>query len=281
MAWAVLLTTFFLFFAAAPKAIPAGGCPPDIDGISRLAGDMLAKNRLYHLDRTLPILSTSFVCLDNLKETSAFGSLLGARIASRFSQHGYRVVELNLSKGRLAFQKKNGEFVLSRETGGLDVSGEAQAMILGTYSLDEHWAYVSVRLVGIRDDTVISSYDFSMRMDETLKTLAGKKADCVITTHGGVKISDIEGSTGEISKSEMDGTNPISNGSILLKLSNPLAAKIIQTQLSRLGYYTWKIDGIWKGRSRKALAAFKREKKLPDTTRWDMETQMALFKAKS
>lgn len=280
MGWIVLLTAL-VFFPAGSKSLWANTYPSGIDGASQAAGDMLEKNRLYYLDRTLPILSTSFVNLDDLKETSAFGRLMGVRVASRFSQHGYRVVESRLGKGSMIIQKKNGEFVLSKETARLDGSHDAQAIIVGTYSFGEDRAYISARIVGIRDNTVISSYDFSMRMDETLKQLAGKKAGCVIATRKGVEISDIEESKTEISKSEKGGKNPISNGSILLELSNPLAAKIIQTQLSRLGYYKWKIDGIWKTRSQRALAAFKKEKKLPNATRWDLETQVALFNPKS
>ena len=169
---------------------------------------------------------------------------------------------------------------MSRDTARLDGSHEAQAVIVGTYSIDDNRAYISARLVGIRDNTVISAYDFSMRMDETLKKMAGKRSGYVIATGEAVQVSDLEESKGETSKSEKGGEDPISNGSILLELSNPLAAKIIQTQLSRLGYYTWKIDGIWKTRSRKALAAFKKANKLPGTTRWDLETQIALFNPK-
>jgi len=203
---------------------------------------------------------------------------MGVGVASRFSQHGFRVVELRLGKESLVIQRKNGEFVLSRDTARLDGSHEAQAVIVGTYTIDDDWAYLSVRLVSLCDNTIISSFDFSMRMDETLKRLAGKKSLYIITGREAVKVTDLDESKGDISKS---GKNPISNGSILLKLSNPLAAKIIQTQLSRLGYYTWKIDGIWKTRSRKALAAFKKENKLPNTKRWDLETQIALFNPKT
>jgi len=277
----VLPTAFFLFCLTVPKPLLASGYPSDIEGVSQVAGDMLEKNRLFYLDRTLPILSTSFVNLDDLNETSAFGRLMGVGVASRFSQHGYRVVELRLGKGSVVIQKKNGEFVLSRDTARLEGSHEAQAVIVGTYSIDDNWAYISARVVGIRDNTVISSYDFSMRMDETLKKMAGKRSGYVFATGEAVQVSDLEEeSKGEVSNSEKGGNDPISSGSILLELSNPLAAKIIQTQLSRLGYYTWKVDGIWKTRSRKALAAFKKENKLPRTTRWDLETQIALFNSK-
>ncbi len=280
MGFIALLTTL-VFVPAGSKPLWAISYPSGIDGMSQVAGDMLEKNRLYYLDRTLPILSTSFVNLDELKETSAFGRLMGVRVASRFSQHGYRIVELRLGKGSVMIQEKNGALVLSKETARLDGSHDAQAIIVGTYSLGENRAYISAKIVGIRDNTVISSYDFSMRMDETLKGLAEKKAGCVIATRKGVEISDLEESKAEISKSKKAGKNPISNGSILLELSNRLAAKIIQTQLSRLGYYKWKIDGIWKTRSRKALAAFKKENKLPNATRWDLETQVALFNPES
>ena len=278
--WCCFFFACLILVVIAPPFSGAVSYPSDIDGISQVAGDMLEKNRLYYLDRTLPILSTSFVNLDDLKETSAFGRLMGVGVASRFSQHGYRVVELRLGKGNVVIQEKNGEFVLSRETARLEGSHDAQAIIVGTYSLDENWAYISVRLVGIRDNSLISSYDFSMRMDASLKRLAEKKGGSLVPVKKTVKISDIEEGSGKISKSKTADQNPISSGSILLELSNPLAAKIVQTQLSRLGYYKWKIDGIWKSRSRSALSAFKRKNNLSNGARWDLKTQVALFNPK-
>ncbi len=276
----VILVACFIFCVGDAKLGFSYCCPPDIDGISRVAGDMLERNRLFYLDRTLPILSTSFVNLDDLKETSAFGRLMGVRVASRFSQHGYRVVELRLGKGSLIIQEKKGEFVLSRETARLDGCYDAQAIIVGTYSLDDNCAFVSVRLVSILDNTLISSYDFTIRMDDTLKRLAGKKTD-VVTAMQSVEVSDINENQDAASAASSKGKiNPISSGSVLLKLSNPLAAKIVQAQLSRLGFYTWKVDGIWKTRSRNALVAFKRKNHLSNEARWDLETQLALFNPK-
>ena len=278
--WCCFFFASLILFVVGSPLSHAVSYPSDIDGVSQVAGDMLEKNRLYYLDRTLPILSTSFVNLDDLKETSAFGRLMGVSVASRFSQHGYRIVELRLGKGNLVIQEKNGEFVLSRETARLEGSHDAQAIIVGTYSLDENWAYVSVRLVGIRDNSLISSYDFSMRMDASLKRLAEKKGGSLVPVKKTVKITDIEEESDKISASKTADQDPISSGSILLELSNPLAAKIVQTQLSRLGYYKWKIDGIWKSRSRSALSAFKRKNNLPNGTRWDLKTQVALFNPK-
>ena len=272
--WSVMCAWCFCCYGMGTRIASAVCCPADMDGIAQLAGDMLERNRLFYLDRTLPILSTSFVNLDDLRETSAFGRLLGARVGSRFSQHGYRVLELRLGKGSIIIQEKNGEFVLSRDTSRLDGCHEAQAIIVGTYSLVENLAFVSVRLVNMLDNTVMSSYDFSIRLGNVLKSLAEKKAEVLIGTRGSGEITDIEE---EKSDSRASGENPISSGSVLLKLSNPLAAKIVQAQLSRQGFYTWKIDGIWKKRSRTALADFKRKHDLPNATRWDLDTQVALF----
>jgi len=86
-----ILAAFFSLCAGTERDLYALCCGSDLGDISYTAGDMLESNLLYALDRTLPILSTSFVNLDNLKETSAFGKLIGEQIASRFSQHGYRV----------------------------------------------------------------------------------------------------------------------------------------------------------------------------------------------
>ncbi len=280
MDWRCYFFACSLFILVAPAFSRAGSYPSDIEGVSKIAGDMLEKNRLYYLDRTLPILSTSFVNLDDLKETSTFGRLLGVRVASRFSQHGYRVVELRLSKGSVVIQEKDGEFVLSRETARLEGSHNAQAIILGTYSLGENRIYLSVRLVDIRNNSAISSYDFSMRMDESLKMLTKNKGGCLVPAKKTVQITDLEDDQDKTRGVQKSGGNSISNGSILLKLSNPLAAKIVQAQLSSLGYYKWKIDGIWKSRSKRALSEFKRERNLPNTSRWDLETQLALFNPK-
>lgn len=247
---------------------------PFLDHIAYNAGDMLERNLLYVLDRTLPILSTSFVDLDNLNETSAFGRLIGEQIASRFSQHGYKVVELRLSNGKVLVKEKNGELALSREMKRIDKCHDAQAIIVGTYCIAENWAFVSTRVVSTLDNSILSSYNFSIKMGDLLKTLAKKNLSNAATSKKTVEISDISPE-----KAKGVRNDPFSNGSIFLELSNPLAAKIVQSHLFRLGYYTAKIDGKWGRKSRLALVSFKRDRKLPRVNRWDVGTQVALLSA--
>lgn len=267
-----ILFSFFCLFAGMERDLCASTHGPDLDSIAYVAGDMLEGNLLYDLDRTLPILSTSFVNLDNLNETSAFGRLIGEQIASRLSQHGYKVVELRLSNGKVLVKEKNGELALSREMKRIDKSYDAQAVIVGTYCIAENWAFVSTRLVSTLDNSILSSYNFSIRMGGLLKALVKKNISNAATSKKTVGISDI---TPE--KTKRAGNDPISIGSMLLDLTTPLSAKIVQSQLARFGYYTAKIDGKWGKRSRVALASFKRVRGLPNVNEWNMSTQIALF----
>ena len=272
---AVLLTSLCLWSGTEGDAC-ASRSGSDLDDISYTAGDMLERNLLYYLDRTLPILSTSFVNLDNLKETSAFGRLVGVQVASRFSQHGYKMIDLRLSNGKVLVQERNGELVLSRDMKRINNSQDAQAILVGTYTIAGNRAFLSTRLVSTLDNTILSSYNFSIRMDDLLKALAQKNLNSAALSKKSVHKKEKEARRNSISASNND---PVSNGTIFLELSNPLAVKIVQSHLYRLGYYTAKVDGKWGKKSRAALISFKKDRKLPNVNRWDMGAQMVLLSA--
>ena len=275
-----ILFSFLCLFAGMERDLCASTHGPDLDSITYVAGDMLEGNLLYDIDRTLPILSTSFVNLDNLNETSAFGRLIGVQIASRLSQHGYKVIELRLSNGKVLVKEKNGELALSREMKRIDKSHDAQAVIVGTYCTIENWVFVSTRLVSTLDNSILSSYNFSIRVGDLLRALVKKNISNAATSKKPEKIADIVPKKAKKTKGDSISAikkDQISSGSVFLELSNPLAAKIVQSQLFRLGHYTSKIDGKWKKYSRAALVSFKKARKLPNVNDWDIETQMALF----
>ena len=272
---AVLLTSLCLW-AGTEGEVYASRSGSDLDDISYTAGDMLERNLLYYLDRTLPILSTSFVNLDNLKETSAFGRLVGVQIASRFSQHGYRVIDIRLSNGKVLVQERNGELVLSRDMKRINNRQDAQAILVGTYTIAGNRAFVSTRLVSTLDNAILSSYNFSIRMDDLLKALAQKNLNSAAVGKKAALKRAKGANRNSISAIKKDS---VSSGTIFLELSNPLAAKIVQSHLYRLGYYTAKVDGKWGKKSRAALVSFKKARKLPNVNRWDMGTQMVLLSA--
>lgn len=272
----VVLVALLCLCKGTERDVYALCCGSDLGDISYTAGDMLERNLLYYLDRTLPILSTSFVNLDNLKETSAFGRLVGVQIASRFSQHGYRVIDIRLSNGKVLVQERNGELVLSRDMKRINNCQDAQAILVGTYTIAGNRAFVSTRFVSTLDNSILSSYNFSIKMDDLLKALAQKNLNSAAVSKKQIPKRAKGANRNSISAIKKD---PVSTGTIFLELSNPLAAKIVQSHLFRLGYYTAKVDGKWGKKSRAALVSFKKARKLPNVNRWDMGTQMVLLSA--
>jgi peptidoglycan hydrolase-like protein with peptidoglycan-binding domain len=113
-------------------------------------------------------------------------------------------------------------------------------------------------------------------MDALLKALAQKNLNSAAVSKKPVPKRVKEARRNSISAIKND---PVSNGTIFLELSNPLAVKIVQSHLFRLGYYTSKVDGKWGKKSRLALSSFKRDWKLPNVNRWDMGAQMVLLSA--
>jgi TolB-like protein len=122
----------------------------------------------------LPILTTTFVNNDNLKETSRFGRILQEHITSRLVQLNYTAKELKLRQS-LLMQEQSGETMLSRNLRDLDAkqSLAAQAILVGTYSYTERVMYISARLINPKDRTIISSYDYRLCMDDNVLAMFG------------------------------------------------------------------------------------------------------------
>ena len=120
----------------------------------------------------LPILVTTFVNNDNLKETSRFGRILQEHIASRLVQTNYTVKEIKLRQ-TLLMQEQSGETMLSRDTQKIDPkqSLTSQAILVGTYSYTDRVMSISARLVNPKDRNIISSYDYQLCMDDNISTM--------------------------------------------------------------------------------------------------------------
>ncbi|MFN2343631.1 MAG: FlgO family outer membrane protein [Desulfonatronovibrio sp.] len=233
-----------------------------LPGITYQAADVLEYNLTSDISRTLPIMFSSFVDLNNLKSTSALGRLLGEQIGSRFSQHGYNVIEARLRTDSLQIRAKTGEIALSRDTRDIRTSWDPQAIITGTYHIFDDKAVVSARIVSTVDNSIISSHDFSFKLDRYLSTLVTPQSTVLER---------------EKSSHERASTGPISSGAITLSPNRSTDAKLIQKRLADLGLYLDRIDGIWGKNSKIALERFKINHQLPDPDKWNVSTQMRLF----
>ncbi|HDQ41697.1 MAG TPA: hypothetical protein ENN39_11815 [Desulfonatronum sp.] len=231
-------------------------------GIAYFIADALEDNLAQPLNRTKPILFTSFVDIDDLQTSSTFGRLLGEQVASRMSQHGYRVVELKLRQNSMIISENAGEIVLSRNLEDIRNSNEAQAVIAGTYTVLDDSVIVTARLLSALDGAMLSTHDLTLKMSPDLHALVHKNPS--------------KAQTGRPQAGQKVLSGPLGRGAVLLDPKNSLAARIIQTRLAELQFYKDKVDGIWGKNSRTALERFKTERQLAGAA-WDMQTQRELF----
>lgn len=124
----------------------------------------------------MPILTTTFVDNNNLKETSRFGRILQEHIISRLVQLDYTAKELKL-RDTLVMQEQSGETMLSRNLEEINAkqSLTAQAILVGTYSYTDRVMYISARLINPKDRNIISSYDYRLCMDDNVLAMFGLK----------------------------------------------------------------------------------------------------------
>lgn len=230
-------------------------------GIAYAAADALENNIVFDLDRTKPILFTSFVDIDNLQSSSTFGRLLGEQVASRLAQHGYKLVELKLRINSLIIRQGLGEIALSRELKNIRENNNAQAILVGTYAVVDNICIITVRLIGAKHGTMLATHDFTLQLDSKLQKLVKQSSSFQKTKNTESKIAE----------------GPLGKGAVLLDPKKSISSKIIQTRLAQLDYYHDRIDGIWGKNSKKALQSYKVKHNLSEPSRWDLKTQIKLF----
>lgn len=243
-------------------------------GLAYALADGLEHNLVHYLDRTRPILFTSFVDLDDLNTSSTFGRLLGEQVASRMSQLGYRIMELKLRQGSMVFSREAGEMVLSRDLRDVRDHQDTQAVLVGTYIVIDDAVIISAKLLSTLDGAVLATRDATVRKTRQVEELVSRNR---ITFQ---PASRQPSRTPAERERETEGPQegPLARGTILLDPKNALAARLIQTRLAELDYYTDRIDGIWGRNSRAALNRFKSNRQLASPAAWDLSAQRELFR---
>ncbi len=99
---------------------------------------------------------STFVNLNNLYATSAFGRYLSEQLVTELQQQGLEVVEVRKTPG-IMISKGHGEYGLSRDMDELSFAQDAQAMVVGTYTVAEGEIMINARLLRNGDNMVLSS----------------------------------------------------------------------------------------------------------------------------
>ena len=146
----------------------------DIVALSYQAADILISRAGPSIDRSKAIVAASFVNIDNLHDSSSFGRIVSQQFSSRFTQKGYRVIEM-LLRNNIYIKEREGEFLLSRALKNISAQHDVQAVIVGTYAVASDNVYVVAKIVRAIDSTVLSSHDYTLPIGPDMKRLLRSK----------------------------------------------------------------------------------------------------------
>ena len=159
--------------------------PKDVDLIP--LSQEAVKNLLSNSTKTPPknsmIVISSFVNVDKLKDTSSFGRIVSSQIASAFFNSGYRIKAMELPT-ELFVQSNNGFLQLSPEAKSALKSQGASALVVGVFAPGRRTAYVTIRMLDLDSQEVISSTDFSVPMGIDARVLLRSKKSGSKMTEG-------------------------------------------------------------------------------------------------
>lgn len=122
---------------------------------------------------TLPTDATvmvgTLVNIDSLSESSRLGRTVSEQVQAKLTQRGYKVIELKL-RGSLFVKKDQGELLLSREVQDLRASHQAEAVVVGTYSVAKEFVYVNLKMVDA-NNLVVGAHDYTLPLDRNVRVL--------------------------------------------------------------------------------------------------------------
>lgn len=133
----------------------------DLKDYSYKAAEKLIDNAMPPIPPEQTILIASFVNINNIEISSAFGRTISEQIASRLSQMYYKVIQMKLRK-TVYMKRSEGELFLSREVYDISTEHNAQYVVVGTYSEANYLVYVNASIVRLKDNRIIASYDYEV-----------------------------------------------------------------------------------------------------------------------
>jgi TolB-like protein len=133
--------------------------------------DQLARN----LDKRMnyePVVVTSFVNLDNLKETSSFGRLIAEDLIHELQVRGWKVFDIRLAKDIIV--KPEGEFSITRDIRNIRNFYKVNGVITGTYTISSNGVIVNARLIDAKSGLIVSTAQTVISLEDISPLLADR-----------------------------------------------------------------------------------------------------------
>lgn len=133
-----------------------GGCatkPPTLLDYAQQAVDRLIPQ--LSLDPQRPVLVSSFVNIDNLKQSSTFGRTLAELMSAAMARAKVAVVDVR-ALNAMSFTSE-GELILSREIVQKGNFYNAQAVLVGTYAIFQKRVLATYKVISLSDNRVLGA----------------------------------------------------------------------------------------------------------------------------
>ena len=143
----------------------------DLIATTYCAVDTLLARARENLAPTQKILTATFVDMNDMRQTYPFGRLSGELAAARLSHHGLAAVNMNIRADSVAIVQREGQFVLSRDIKELAAQHNAEAALVGMFTMTDTTVFVSQRLINIGDNTLIGAIDYEVPKGPKLRSL--------------------------------------------------------------------------------------------------------------
>ena len=170
----IALFTLVLLVGCHQKHYVATPKSPTLADHAQNIADGLILNLKENLTSDDSIIVATFADVNDLEKSSTFGRIFADQVAARFTQRGYRVIEVRLREGSVFMKQKEGEFVLSRDIEKISMEHKASAVVVGTYAEGDNVFYVSARIVNPSDGIVVSAFNGAVPVNNGTQYYLGR-----------------------------------------------------------------------------------------------------------
>lgn len=152
---------------------------PSLAEMNYDAAEILMKQSRLRIDVKTPMIVATLGNVNNIEESTALGRKISEHVASRFVQRGYTISEVLLRTGLnvqsdLGDSTDAGVYMLSRDATAIAGEMKAAAVVVGTYYPAATGVEVNLRMVDVRTNKILASYDYALPMTSDVRTLLGE-----------------------------------------------------------------------------------------------------------
>jgi len=121
-----------------------------------------------------PVVVTTFVNLDNMKETSGLGRLIAEDLIHELQVRGWKVFDIRLARDIVV--KPQGEFSITRDIRNIRNYYKVNSVITGTYAITSNTVIVNARVIDVKTGVVVSSGQVVFPIEEVSSLLADRSS---------------------------------------------------------------------------------------------------------